>query len=340
MAGSAVSGLAMARLVFLALVWQAACDQGSPLIGVFSLPVSGPHAPQICDGNASSCEMLPASYVRFIESAGGQVVPINIDTTDEDMNHLIDSLNGFLFTGGPDMDPPRHVQQVLRRSRQAHEEDDAGGIPVWGTCLGFEWMIQAVAPEALEAGFNASNVNLPLQLQPAASSSRLLGQAPQSVLDALTLHRTAFNNHHRGVRPEAWKLPVLNRTLQILATSLDEDGKTFVSAVEGVDGLPWFGVQFHPEKNIFEHGLAADGRPVEDIPHSPQAVLMTQYLANFFVEQARGNSRSFANETEEAGRLIYGRETTRRLAPFFQEVYIFQSPQVPSHAELLSSFVI
>jgi len=242
--------------------------------------------------------MLPASYVRFIESAGGQVVPINIDTTDEDMDHLIDSLNGFLFTGGPDMDLPRPVQQVLRRSRQAHEENDAGGIPVWGTCLGFEWMIQAVAPEGLEAGFNASNVNLPLQLQPAARSSRLLGQAPQSVLDALT-HRTAFNNHHRGVRPEAWKLPALNRTLQLLATSLDEDGKTFVSAVEGVDGLPWFGVQFHPEKNAYEfekpkHSGLEGGLQL----HSGEAIGAMSRFAAFFVDQARAY-RNFGFTREE-----------------------------------------
>ena len=42
---------------------------------------------------------------------------------------------------------------------------------------------------------------------------------------------------------------------------------------------PFYGVQWHPEKNSFEWTSA------EGINHSKQAVLVTQYVADFFVNQ-------------------------------------------------------
>ena len=44
--------------------------------------------------------------------------------------------------------------------------------------------------------------------------------------------------------------------------------------------MPFFAVQWHPEKNVFELGKTTDGRPYEAIVHSPEAIAVTQYLAN------------------------------------------------------------
>lgn len=44
---------------------------------------------------------------------------------------------------------------------------------------------------------------------------------------------------------------------------------------------PFYGTQFHPEKNIYE--WTRD----EKINHSPDAVRAAQYMANFFVNEAR-----------------------------------------------------
>lgn len=40
----------------------------------------------------------------------------------------------------------------------------------------------------------------------------------------------------------------LNNFFKPLAINEDKNGRTFVSAVEGKD-MPFYGVQFHPEKN-------------------------------------------------------------------------------------------
>ena len=44
---------------------------------------------------------------------------------------------------------------------------------------------------------------------------------------------------------------------------------------------PFYGTQWHPEKNSFEWTT------FEAINHSKEAVLVTQYVANFFVDQGR-----------------------------------------------------
>jgi hypothetical protein len=46
---------------------------------------------------------------------------------------------------------------------------------------------------------------------------------------------------------------------------------------------PIWGVQWHPEKNIYEWGIK-DNAPFEEINHSRQAVRVAQWTANFFVD--------------------------------------------------------
>lgn len=71
------------------------------------------------------------------------------------------------------------------------------------------------------------------------------------------------------------------------------DDVTFVSSMESTK-YPFYGVQFHPEKNLYEW---VNGKK---IPHNMQAVLVTQYFANFFVNEGlysslNGGSMKYRN---------------------------------------------
>ena len=57
----------------------------------------------------------------------------------------------------------------------------------------------------------------------------------------------------------------------------DTNNLKFISIVEHIE-MPFYGVQFHPEKNIYEWSNS-------NIPHSSDAVRVSQYLANFFVNE-------------------------------------------------------
>lgn len=241
---------------------------------------------------------------------------------------LMRSLDGFLFTGGADSPVPPPLRWVLERSLALHKAGVPGqSLPIWGSCLGFEFLVDYVAQGALQNNLQAFNLSLPLKLTEAAGTSRMLGSAPRDVLDALANHDTTFNMHHRGITPERWaKFPALAETFDILSTSVDSAGTTFVSTIEGKGGLPWYGVQWHPEKNAFEQGLSADGTPFERIAHGPGAVEASQYLAEFFVAEARRSSHRFANPADLASRLIYGHSTSNFFSPAYVEAYFLRYP--------------
>lgn len=91
---------------------------------------------------------------------------------------------------------------------------------------------------------------------------------------------------HR-VTPETYASNAkLGAFFKVLSTNADRKGKTFGSTVEARK-YPVWGSQWHPEKNIFEWTNR------EAIPHTPQAITVAQYTANFFVSRARNSSHTF-----------------------------------------------
>jgi hypothetical protein len=61
------------------------------------------------------------------------------------------------------------------------------------------------------------------------------------------------------------------------------EGFEFISSIEHKK-YPFYGVQFHPEKNAFEW-------KIESIPHSADAILVEQFYGNFFVNEGTFTGR-------------------------------------------------
>merc|ERR1711879_233907 len=99
------------------------------------------------------------------------------------------------------------------------------------------------------------------------------------------------NSHHSGVKPTVYEAGKLKDFFQVLSTNVDSRGRPFVSTVEARH-YPISATQWHPEKNNFEWGKIGK-LGYEAIPHSPEAVLLSQYMANDFVSRARQNSKRF-----------------------------------------------
>lgn len=67
--------------------------------------------------------------------------------------------------------------------------------------------------------------------------------------------------------------------LNILATSVDNESVRYIAAYESKD-MPFYGVQFHPEKPPYEWNIRE-----HNIPHSPNSIHVSSYFAEFFVNE-------------------------------------------------------
>ncbi|KAL5499772.1 hypothetical protein EMCRGX_G011232 [Ephydatia muelleri] len=111
----------------------------------------------------------------------------------------------------------------------------------------------------------------------------------------------------------------LKKFYDVLSTNYDRKKTEFVSTIEAFD-YPFYGVQWHPEKNNFEWTIK------EHIPHSDHAVIISQTIADFFVQEARKSSHFFASKTEEYNSFIYNYNPTYTAGDFssFVQKYYFK----------------
>jgi gamma-glutamyl hydrolase len=111
-------------------------------------------------------------------------------------------------------------------------------------------------------------------------------------------YNISLENHMFGLPPKNYnKWPVLKDNFNILNTALDRNGLEYVASAEH-KRYPFFATQWHPEKPPFEFGM-------QEVPHTMDAILVSQHLANVFVEATRRSSHTFESFEEELDALIY-----------------------------------
>ncbi|XP_061784756.1 gamma-glutamyl hydrolase [Nerophis lumbriciformis] len=241
---------------------------------------------------------IPASYVKYIESAGSRVMPIKLTLTTAEYENIFRRINGLLLIGGASNLETSDFARVSKIFYQlALKANDAGDFfPIWGTCLGMQLLTVLVAGQNLLTKATAENVALPLNLTPAAYTSRMFEGFPKELMEALQREPLTGHFHHYGLTVKAFKN---NEKLQgfftIISTNTGESGVDFVSTFEGKQ-YPFYGVQWHPEVNRFQWDSKLN------FPHSPHAVQLSSLVAGFFVNEGRRSLHDF-DDSKEA--LIY-----------------------------------
>ena len=299
-----------------------------PLIGVVSQSL-GPDAfgsqSRDPDLRKSGNSYIAASYIKFIESAGARAVPILQDMPQEEIRRRFKAVNGILIPGGSQIlsaGHPYYDTTKLLLDMTIKENDNGVSFPLHGTCLGFEALAVAVTGNAsILQDFDAIDYPQPLIPVLDAGTSEFFGAMPLALRKALFTKSYAYENHVHGITyGDFIDNPRLAEFFDMLTMSVDRRGTHYVSTMEA-KRYPVSATQWHPEKNAFEWS------PKLNIPHDPVAVLVTQVVADTFVNKARKNAHAPASREEESELLIYNwskrLEFTGGSGGVFDQVYVF-----------------
>jgi len=273
---------------------------------------------------------IAASYVKFAESAGARVVPLHFDASDVELTDLFRQINGIIFPGGG-TDIKKRPGNRFREAAEllynlaVNATDKGDPFPIHGTCLGFQLLsVIAAKQDGVICGrcYDTEGSPLPLELTDAAAHSAFFSAAPKHLISAITTQNITENSHVSGVEPKQYEENErLKQFFKVLSTNSDSRGRPFVSTIEA-QHYPISGTQWHPEKNNFEWGRIGKLGD-KAIPHSADAVLLSQYVANNFVNRARQNSHRFASAAAEQKALIYNHAPVPDPQGYYSQIYLW-----------------
>jgi gamma-glutamyl hydrolase len=211
----------------------------------------------------------------------------------------VDHLNGVFYCGGGAVGAyttfGKHVFQKVK------EINDKGShLPIWGTCLGFQNLAMFTSDDSstvLNGGFDSDDENLVLHFTKDPAKTRLFSPLGADA-ETLTTKPLTYNHHQFGVTPNRFLTDRgLSEIFTPTAISYDLKGKAFVAAMES-DKYPFFGVQFHPEKQAFAF------YPDTKIDHSEESIFYNRYFADFFINQCKMNANKFDSWETEAKEVV------------------------------------
>lgn len=200
-----------------------------------------------CD-NAGSV-LVEKEYLSSVEMAGGIPVVLSFYTKYEDLTESIECFDGFLFTGGPDINPLLYGEEPIDKCgdiNSARDKFEIGllpavigtGKPVLGICRGIQvinvalggTLIQDIPTSKAEVGHNQKAIGTVVTHSVEIMKDTLL-------YDIVKKERIIVNSfHHQACRR-------LGNRLEENAASLDG----IVESVSMINHKFFLGVQWHPE---------------------------------------------------------------------------------------------
>lgn len=292
----------------------------APIIGIVTMPSDFPDR-----YSPSQYSYFGAAYVKYLESAGGKVIPILYDYDDLTLFSLLNKINGVLIPGGDaslweneaKMEGfSQFTKTIMKIINWAIDQNEKGNFfPIWGTCLGYEVMIMSISMNDKVLGhFNSSNHHGNLSFL--ERDSRMYKNLDEGIKEYSKIKAPAFLWHHYGKSYDSFiNNEILNDNFNILTTTRDFNDNTFVSSIEH-KRYPFYATQYHPEVAIFMHGKKVNAN------HEKEAILLSQHLANFFLDECKKNRNHFNNEEEEKKYLIYKYAPESYLDNFYEQAYL------------------
>ena len=214
-----------------------------------------------------------------MESAGARVVPLIFGGDLETELAKIPHLNGVFYAGGEanGIDYWDFARSIYLKVK---EENDKGTFyPLWGTCLGMQNLVTFEAAKGRKAlaSYPNPNESAVIKFQTHHGLTSLFSIFSTDDLEILERLKTSYLVHKFGFDPKLFTEDAgLHAFFDVLAVQTDVHQKDFVAIVEAKK-YPFYGVQFHPEKQM------AIFAPELDLNQSWDSVKVNRRFADFFV---------------------------------------------------------
>ena len=267
-----------------------------PTIGILTKPCKEELPTVECGG------MLEARYIRWVEQAGGRAIPIHYDATEEQIDYIMDRINGVFFTGGGNdlFDNNGHllpysITGLYIMNHVLLQNSKGKFMPLWGTCLGFELISVLISNSTKILSYcpDRQCIDYATTIQFAQLNTKLFSLFSEEEIRDLENIDLNYNWHSFMVTPETWESSqLLTGFFDIVAYSYSKNGTyKYVSAFQG-KFYPFYGLQWHPEYNNF------DFNPGKNIVRTELSGRVSQIFANIFLDRSRQSNNQF-EEGEE-----------------------------------------
>jgi len=212
--------------------------EDSICVGILTLP----HSRKTKHGTSH----IMKSYVDWFENQGVKVIPVPYDTLHhETYFHM---MNGLFIPGtdkGFDVMNKTLVKTVTRFFELSLQPGEY--FPIWGTCFGFQLLTILVSGNTTLQRYEADG-RFPIHITKDGKRSRMMHGFSKPYLAYLENSLSTLQYHDYGISPTDFLANAhLRRFYRILATAKDQQGREYVTAIEG-KYYPIYGVQGHPER--------------------------------------------------------------------------------------------
>ena len=201
------------------------------------------------------------------------------------------------------------------------KQNDAGNVfPIWSVCLGYETVAVITSGNTnnmstLSPVRGEINVINTMKFVNSSDRGYIFGDLPERLIQKLTTGQgVMFYDHNWIVSMDTYNNNKnLSSFWKVITETTSPYNERFVALWEARK-YPFYGVQFHPEKNSFEWKINAD--------RSFDAIQIEQIMGNKFIEKARQSKSAFTSYDEYQKTSIYNFQPTATTFPF-SRIYRF-----------------